>query len=455
MKVIQYVMAVTMLLVTCTATVFAADTCSTSVSQLPASCTGGTITQDIKGGCRTIICANGADNLQIMACDKPGSSNAQYFEMYKQSKTGTAVSDICLGNTCIGSNGFVKSTNYPMCSGSTQPTTATTTTTTTAPTTTSSTCSASAKDAAVTCTSAITQDTWNGCRQVVCGTNANNIKVLACDKTGYFEVYKQAQTGTAPKVCFGSTCIQNDGYAKSNVCSATSTTTTTTTTVPTTTTSSMSTTVNYNGMQLTGNKMHYGITATQFWVGQGPSADTGWTNNYDSAWDTWWTEHYGGFDDPNNRNGYYPAAFTPKENPFYVAVPYTDFGDAGRKADAFQVVPWAKEKSTWGYQESMIKNRWVKITKNGKAVYAQVENSGPGPTNDWQYVFGTNPQPTTSFGWKAGIDVSPAVRDYLTLNAVDVVDWQFVDASQVPSGPWKNIVTTRQSCWASRIEDCR
>ena len=36
----------------------------------------------------------------------------------------------------------------------------------------------------------------------------------------------------------------------------------------------------------------------------------------------------------------------------------------------------------------------------------------------------------------AGLDVSPAVRDYLGLKANDVTDWRFVDFNEVPRGPW-------------------
>ena len=32
----------------------------------------------------------------------------------------------------------------------------------------------------------------------------------------------------------------------------------------------------------------------------------------------------------------------------------------------------------------------------------------------------------------AGIDVSPAVRDYLGLRPLDVVDWRFVEQAEVP-----------------------
>ena len=39
----------------------------------------------------------------------------------------------------------------------------------------------------------------------------------------------------------------------------------------------------------------------------------------------------------------------------------------------------------------------------------------------------------------AGLDVSPAVRDYLGLKQTDVTDWRFVDFSGVPHGPWSTL----------------
>ena len=36
----------------------------------------------------------------------------------------------------------------------------------------------------------------------------------------------------------------------------------------------------------------------------------------------------------------------------------------------------------------------------------------------------------------SGLDVSPAVRDYLGLSGSDVCDWKFVDVYEVPDGPW-------------------
>jgi hypothetical protein len=50
-------------------------------------------------------------------------------------------------------------------------------------------------------------------------------------------------------------------------------------------------------------------------------------------------------------------------------------------------------------------------------------------------VFG-NERPKANLNRGAGLDVSPAVRDYLGLQETDVTDWRFVDFSEVPPGPW-------------------
>ena len=47
-----------------------------------------------------------------------------------------------------------------------------------------------------------------------------------------------------------------------------------------------------------------------------------------------------------------------------------------------------------------------------------------------------NERPRLNLNKGAGLDVSPAVRDYLTLKQTDVTDWRFVAFSEVPRGPW-------------------
>lgn len=187
------------------------------------------------------------------------------------------------------------------------------------------------------------------------------------------------------------------------------------------------------------------IITTYFWAGELAGDPNGGISNVPSAWDEEWSTHFGGYDDPDHRDGWFPRGFTPKENPFYVAIPYNDFENGRRKAEVSRVVPWANSQ-TWGARDSMIKNRWVRIIKNGVVCYGQIEDVGPFLENDKDYVFGNQP-PKNNQLEKAGFDVSPAIRDYLRLGDVDRVDWQFVDDHEVPPGPWKQIVTTSQISW--------
>jgi hypothetical protein len=192
--------------------------------------------------------------------------------------------------------------------------------------------------------------------------------------------------------------------------------------------------------------LHRDITATVFWVGEEPSEDNWFIGSLSSAWDNKWREHYGGLDDPDNRNGYFPAGFTPLENPFYFALPYNDFtADGERKANAPELVYWSGEQD-WGERDSMCKNRWIKIIKGDKTCYAQWEDIGPFGADDSDYVFG-EAWPRNTENESAGLNTSPAVLDFLGLSGRDPVDWQFVSFREVPEGPWKEIITTSQICW--------
>ncbi len=126
------------------------------------------------------------------------------------------------------------------------------------------------------------------------------------------------------------------------------------------------------------------IVTTVFWIGERPGGNNP-VPNRTSAWDKRWTENYGGFDDPNpaHRSNYIPVKFTPRQN-------------------------------------------------------AQWEDAGPFQTDHWQYVFG-NQRPKPNLNKGAGLDVSPAVRDYLGLKQTDVTDWRFVDFSEVSRGPWSTL----------------
>lgn|GEM_PF-71786 len=178
------------------------------------------------------------------------------------------------------------------------------------------------------------------------------------------------------------------------------------------------------------------IVTTLFWVGETPTANNPVPNTV-SAWDHHWTSNYGGYDTPkiSGRKGYRPKNFTPKQNPFYFALPYNDIKRNGTKASARAVVPWFK-KSFYRSGKTVLKGRWMAIRRGDKICYAQWEDVGPFETDDHDYVFGDKRPKTTGNGG-AGLDVSPAVKDYLNFSTRAVVDWRFVDVDEVPDGPWK------------------
>jgi hypothetical protein len=180
------------------------------------------------------------------------------------------------------------------------------------------------------------------------------------------------------------------------------------------------------------------IVTTVFWIGEQPSGNNPVPNRA-SSWDKNWTKNYGGFDDPNpaHRSNYVPVKFTPRQNPFYCALPYSDKATTGHRPEAPRVVPWFKE-AYQGPAVSTCKGRWVAIRKGNRTVYAQWEDAGPFRTDHWQYVFG-NERPKPNLNKGAGLDVSPAVRDYLGMNPTDVTDWRFVEFSEVPRGPWSTL----------------
>ena len=183
-----------------------------------------------------------------------------------------------------------------------------------------------------------------------------------------------------------------------------------------------------------------GGIATVFWAGEGATDENGFISNTESAWDEEWKQHFGGEDHPECREGFSPCGFTPKENPFYVALPYNDLDDEGdKKADANRI-PWNVNMS-----KSVLKNRWVEVSVRGKSCFGQWEDVGPFYEDDIAYVFGSAQGPKNTEGEGAGIDLSPAMRDCLGVKDVSEVLWRHVAGGDVPSGPWKEIVTTRLS----------
>lgn len=81
----------------------------------------------------------------------------------------------------------------------------------------------------------------------------------------------------------------------------------------------------------------------------------------------------------------------------------------------------------------MVKNRWIEITKGDKTAYVQWDDAGLFVCDDKNYVFGKG-HPKNKLNDDAGLDVSPAVRDYIGLydNNKNMVSWKFVDFSEIP-----------------------
>ncbi len=177
------------------------------------------------------------------------------------------------------------------------------------------------------------------------------------------------------------------------------------------------------------------VPATVFWVGELPTQHNP-TPNTQSAWDQNWQANFGGYDDPDRRTGYLPAGFIPLLNPFYVALPYNDVAaGGGHRPEASEVIPWFWQNYS-GDGISVCKGRWLAIHHAGRVCFAQWEDVGPFEVDHWQYVFGNEaPQPNRNGG--AGIDLSPAVRDFLHLTSGATVEWRFVSEREVPHGPWQ------------------
>jgi hypothetical protein len=178
------------------------------------------------------------------------------------------------------------------------------------------------------------------------------------------------------------------------------------------------------------------IVTTVFWVGERPTQNNPVPNTR-SAWDVNWVADYGGFDDPDptRRRNFIPANFTPRLNPFYVALPYNDVTSGTTKPEAPQVIPWFTQAYR-KYGQSVCQNRWIEIRNHmGLTCYAQWSDCGPFRTDHYEYVFGDE-RPEWNINHGAGLDVSPAVRDFLGLSGMDVTSWRFVDFRDVPPGPW-------------------
>ena len=155
----------------------------------------------------------------------------------------------------------------------------------------------------------------------------------------------------------------------------------------------------------------------------------------------------------------------PKENAFYLDLPYDDVNDATAFAERCSVITWAAaDNAATGKNNcansnySYMKNRWVAITgPNGHTCYGQIEDAGPSSGSlyhDKGYVFGQNNARPVNKQFSgdptqgAGMDVSPSLNGCLGFadpdGDSDHVSWSWIDRANVPAGPWLNVVTTSQ-----------
>ena len=212
-----------------------------------------------------------------------------------------------------------------------------------------------------------------------------------------------------------------------------------------------------------GYPLHTGIVATTFWVGEIFDAHSPNGSQVVSTYDARWMLHYGGCDgvvtygkcETERRvpaNGFFPTRMTPRENPFYLDLPFNDVNNAAAFSQRAQLIPWADDPGYAGHAHdpafSYMKNRWVKLMRDGRTCYGQIEDAGPGTYDDYRYVFGTsNRRPANRLYNAAGLDVSPALTGCLSFTELNGdgnrIDWQFVNAVDVPSGPWTRLVTTQ------------
>ncbi|MFA5861417.1 MAG: fibronectin type III domain-containing protein, partial [Candidatus Thermoplasmatota archaeon] len=164
-----------------------------------------------------------------------------------------------------------------------------------------------------------------------------------------------------------------------------------------------------------GTWAHTNIVSTTFWVGEifDPTLPDGSQvcSTYDSQWAYHWSgvnkgtvpataggcqgSIVGGCDGVPGANscatekrtaanGYFPTSpqVTPKENPFYLDLPFDDINDATGFKTRCSVIPWANQAGFAGHCSdggfSYMKNHWVQILgPNGNVCYGQVEDAGP------------------------------------------------------------------------------
>jgi hypothetical protein len=176
------------------------------------------------------------------------------------------------------------------------------------------------------------------------------------------------------------------------------------------------------------------IITTKFWIGEGATPISS-TTNVQSSWDENWMQSNRGVDSPDNRNGWASGSHASTVNPFYIALPFNDLAFPD-KAHDWLPRGWYRHPED-GKQVSACKDRWLEIKNaQGRVCFAQWEDVGPLRYDHAEYVFGDE-RPIGLGDDHAGLDVSPAVADYLGIDGKNrMTSWRFVDDEDVLPGPW-------------------
>ncbi len=173
--------------------------------------------------------------------------------------------------------------------------------------------------------------------------------------------------------------------------------------------------------------IHNDISASIFWVWEWANDSNWYISNMKSAWDGDWYKNFKNW----------------TENHFYIALPYNDFENWKRKNDV-KNIPWYNNNIK--DNESVVKNRWIKVEYNWKIAYGQWEDVWPFYEDDFDYVFWTK-KPKNTYILKAWIDLSPKLADYVWFKGSWNVNWSFIEENCVPDWKWKNIITKNNINW--------
>ena len=189
--------------------------------------------------------------------------------------------------------------------------------------------------------------------------------------------------------------------------------------------------------------IHQNIVTTYFQAGKPAGEGDRGISNQSSAWYGDWSKHMCGIDYEGTRRLDQPGC----DSLFYAALPCADFGEAGPILAHTSQSPWRVPA-----QHSAFKNRWLVVQANGRSVYVQWQDVGPLYEDDCRYVFGTaRPRQEKTGAIDSALDISPAAFKLLTGGNLSVGEikttWQFVEADQVPAGPWRTTVTTSDPDW--------